>query len=112
MMTDPSHDDISIAAHSLWKDRGCPEGIDEEIWLEAERQLRRGQNSRSSDDFARRAQAEAAAESRDEYNISASASDQQAISAAVRAPQGPRAGRGAQTKRASIRGGSGQTGLG
>ena len=111
-MTEPSHEDISIAAHSLWKDRGCPAGIDTDIWLEAERQLRRGQTSGKSRDFTRRAQEEAAAESRSEYNLSASTSDQQAIDAAVKASQGPRAGRGAQTKRASLKGGSDQTGLG
>jgi hypothetical protein len=111
-MKEPSHDEISIAAHSLWKDRGCPAGIDTDIWLEAERQLRRGQTSGESREFARRAQAEAAAESRAEYNLSSSTSDQQAIDAAMKAPQGPRAGRGAQTKRASVKGGSGQSGLG
>jgi hypothetical protein len=111
-MNHPSHDDISIAAHSLWKDRGCPQGIDTEIWLEAERQLRRGQTSGETREFARRAREEAAAESRDEYNLSASTSEEEAVRAAVRAPQGPRAGRGAQTRRASLRGGSGQAGLG
>ena len=82
-MNEPSHDDISIAAHSLWKDRGCPAGIDTEIWFEAERRLRRGQSSGGTREFVRRAQAEAAAESRDEYNLSAATSDQQAIRAAM-----------------------------
>ncbi len=33
------HDAISERAHRLWHDRGCPEGQDVEIWLDAEREL-------------------------------------------------------------------------
>lgn len=35
-----SHDEISRRAAELWRQYGSPEGRDEEIWLEAERQLR------------------------------------------------------------------------
>jgi hypothetical protein len=63
----------------------------------------------SREGFTRRAQAEAAAESRDEYGLTASTSEQQAIKAAVQAPQGPRAARG---QPASPKGGSGRRGLG
>lgn len=110
-MKEPTHDEIAIAAHSLWKDRGCPEGIDNEIWLEAERQLRgsRPPGAESSENFSRRIQAEAAAESRDEYNLAAGTTEQQAIRAAIKASNGPRAARG---QPASSRGGSGRTGLG
>jgi len=37
----PSHSEISRRAKALWMWRGCPESLDEEIWLEAERQLLR-----------------------------------------------------------------------
>lgn len=36
----PSHDEIAGRARQLWSDYGQPSGRDEEIWLEAERQLR------------------------------------------------------------------------
>jgi DUF2934 family protein len=35
----PSHDEISQQARELWFARNSPVGQDEEIWLEAERQL-------------------------------------------------------------------------
>ncbi len=35
----PSHDEIAGRARQLWSDYGQPSGRDEEIWLEAERQL-------------------------------------------------------------------------
>ncbi len=34
-----SHDDIARRAEEIWRSYGCPQGRDEEIWLEAERQL-------------------------------------------------------------------------
>lgn len=34
-----SHDEISRRAEELWRQYGSPQGRDEEIWLEAERQL-------------------------------------------------------------------------
>ena len=38
----PSHDEITQRARALWEAKGCPAGRDEEIWLEAETQLRNG----------------------------------------------------------------------
>lgn len=35
----PSHEQIAIRAELLWKAQGSPAGRDEQIWLEAERQL-------------------------------------------------------------------------
>jgi hypothetical protein len=35
----PLHDAISSQAEKLWKRYGCPQGRDDEIWLEAERQV-------------------------------------------------------------------------
>jgi hypothetical protein len=37
----PSHDEIAARAESLWRQKGCPQGLSTEIWLEAERQLLR-----------------------------------------------------------------------
>jgi hypothetical protein len=36
----PTHREISNQAEELWRQKGCPENCDEEIWLEAERFLR------------------------------------------------------------------------
>jgi hypothetical protein len=35
----PSHEEIATRAEALWREKGCPQGCDDEIWLEAERQL-------------------------------------------------------------------------
>ncbi len=35
----PSHDEIVTPARILWQEKGCPQGCDDEIWLEAERGL-------------------------------------------------------------------------
>ena len=35
----PSHQEIAERARALWNGYGCPSGRDEQIWLEAERQL-------------------------------------------------------------------------
>jgi hypothetical protein len=35
----PTREQIQALAHAIWMDRGCPQGCDMEIWLEAERQL-------------------------------------------------------------------------
>jgi len=59
----PLHDDISARARELWEKYGRPTGRDEEIWLEAERQLlgadsqvrKVGAGSVSAPAFARRA---------------------------------------------------------
>lgn len=41
MNIDPSHDEITERARSLWEERGRPEGQDTSIWLDAETELRR-----------------------------------------------------------------------
>jgi len=38
----PTHQEISARAESLWLKRGRPQGADQDIWLEAELQLRSG----------------------------------------------------------------------
>jgi hypothetical protein len=38
----PSHEEITLRARALWEAKGRPSGRDEEIWLEAEAQLRKG----------------------------------------------------------------------
>jgi hypothetical protein len=38
-MRTPTQDEIALHALKLWHDRGCPEGIDLEIWFEAEHDL-------------------------------------------------------------------------
>jgi Protein of unknown function (DUF2934) len=35
----PAHAEISARAHQLWLEQGCPEGAQEENWLQAEREL-------------------------------------------------------------------------
>jgi hypothetical protein len=87
----PTHDEIALHAQHLWQDRGCPAGIDTEIWLEAERQLN---GNKSTNPTAARASAEMAAESVVEYHISPAVPQQEAIQAAIqkqaaRAPQVP-----------------------
>jgi len=37
---EPSEENISALAHTLWKARGCPEGLPEEDWFCAERVLK------------------------------------------------------------------------
>ncbi len=37
-----TQEQITALAHELWRERGCPEGSDVDIWLEAERQLNAG----------------------------------------------------------------------
>jgi hypothetical protein len=37
----PTHEEISRRAQELWEKYGRPEGRDEDIWLEAERELQR-----------------------------------------------------------------------
>ena len=37
----PSHEEIATRAEALWRQKGCPQGCDEEIWLEAEGELLR-----------------------------------------------------------------------
>lgn len=35
----PSHEEISLRAHQLWCQQGCPQGHDIDNWMEAQRQL-------------------------------------------------------------------------
>jgi hypothetical protein len=96
-MKTPTHDEIALQAHQLWRDRGCPDCCDTEIWLEAERQLSGGSpraGGPTADTFAERVEAETAAESVVEYHLSPAATEQEAIKAAIqkqeaRAPQVP-----------------------
>lgn len=81
-MTTLTHDEIARHARELWQDRGCPVDRDEEIWLEAERQLRDGGQAA----FAKRAAAETAAESVVEYQITPAVPEQDAIQAALLKP--------------------------
>jgi hypothetical protein len=37
-----TREQIAALAHAIWQDRGRPSGSDLDIWLEAERTLRRG----------------------------------------------------------------------
>jgi hypothetical protein len=36
-----SREEITTQAEALWRQKGCPQGCDEEIWLEAEGELLR-----------------------------------------------------------------------
>lgn len=38
---EPSYEEISARARTIWESRGRPEGQDDEIWLDAERELQR-----------------------------------------------------------------------
>jgi hypothetical protein len=35
----PSHSEVAISAEALWREMGCPQGCDKQIWLAAERNL-------------------------------------------------------------------------
>jgi hypothetical protein len=39
-LTAPTREQIAIRARKIWELRGCPQGRDEQIWLEAEKQLK------------------------------------------------------------------------
>jgi hypothetical protein len=97
-----THDLIAQRAHQLWREQGEPFGHDDEIWIEAERQLHAEQSAtrppmpiRGADDadatsesagargLAERVKAETAAESVVENNISPAISEQAAIKAAL-----------------------------
>lgn len=91
-MTTPSHDEIAQMAQQLWQQRGCPNGRDTEIWLEAERKLN---EDPAPNTFAARVTAEAASESEVENLLSPAESEQMSIRAALqnesaRAPKVPR----------------------
>jgi hypothetical protein len=96
-MNIPTHQEIALKARRLWQDRGCPEGRDTEIWLEAERMLSEGALSaggKKGETFADRTRAETAAESEVEYHLSPAETEQKSIQAAMqkdaaRIPQVP-----------------------
>lgn len=44
----PSQDEISLRAHQIWCQQGCPQGHDVDNWLEAEHQLRTESASRDT----------------------------------------------------------------
>ena len=43
-----SHDQIAERARAIWQSKGCPLGLDEANWYEAEVQLRMEQQARSA----------------------------------------------------------------
>ncbi len=45
-MADHSEERVRRRAFQLWEEHGRPEGYDEEFWLQAERELKDGANSR------------------------------------------------------------------
>src|SRR5688572_3212285 len=66
----PTHDEIAQLAYEIWQNRGCPDGQDQELWLEAERQLnQRASNSPFSknDDLASHTQRENESETTREH---------------------------------------------
>ena len=67
----PSHDEIVAPARILWQKKGCPEGCDDEIWLEAER----GLVSASSAQRARRARQAAAEDTENAHKVEAMLDD-------------------------------------
>jgi Protein of unknown function (DUF2934) len=107
----PTHDEIAQRARQIWQDKGSPGGRDDEIWLEAERDLIAGSGgsdpsaasgeqahstpeSKGASALADRVKKETAAESVVEYHISPAAPDDSAVKAALqkkdaRAPQVP-----------------------
>jgi hypothetical protein len=95
----PAHDQIARRAQKIWLDYGCPHGRDDEVWLEAERQLGAGAAKTSPDSahavpptargsespaaLADRFRAETAAESVVEYLISPAIPEAEAVKAAL-----------------------------
>lgn len=45
----PTHEAIAIRAANMWHQWGCPKWRDDEIWLQAERELRASPNARNND---------------------------------------------------------------
>lgn len=82
----PTHEEIARRAKHLWQDRGCPQGQDDEIWLQAENQLTNqpfDEPGPSSGVSVERVKAETAAESMVEYQITPAVSQDEAIRAAL-----------------------------
>jgi hypothetical protein len=46
-----SHEEIARRAHEIWEQEGCPEGREQEHWLQAERQLLGLDSSREREVF-------------------------------------------------------------
>lgn len=92
-MPTPTQIEIARQAEYIWRLRGCPIGLDSEIWNEAERQLRQGLSSPGGDQspgsFTERAKEETAAESVVEYQISPAGSEEESIRAAMQKPAAP-----------------------
>ncbi len=44
----PTHGQIAREAEALWRQRGCPVGVDTQTWLDAEKRLHRAQRSRKA----------------------------------------------------------------
>jgi hypothetical protein len=91
-MSTPTHDEISLEAQKLWQNRGCPDGCDNEIWLEAERKL---MEAPAANTFVARTSAEAASEREVEKLPSPIEQEQMSTQEALqkenaRAPQTPR----------------------
>lgn len=87
-MITPTHDEISLQAKQLWRNRGCPAGSDTEIWLEAERALTGGPAVDT------RGSAETTAAGEVEYHLSPAQTEQKSIRTEMlkegaRAPQVP-----------------------
>jgi hypothetical protein len=93
MKPKPTHEQVSRRAQQLWENGGRPSGRDEEIWLEAERQLAMGEETSAA--FIERIKAETAAESAVEYLISPPIPQEEAVKKAV---QMPRAAEGRKAK--------------
>ena len=107
--TPPTRTDVAQRAHEIWAARGSPVGLDNEIWLDAERQLSTGpalddagvpahrqplSEPKAAEAATERLKGEMASESAVEFQISPPVSDQVAIKAALqkreaRAPQLP-----------------------
>lgn len=85
MKPKPTHEQISRRAQQLWENGGRPSGRDEEIWLEAERQLTRGEETSAA--FIARIKAETASESAVEYLISPPLPQEEAVRKAVQMPR-------------------------
>lgn len=85
MKPKPTHEQISRRAQQLWENGGRPSGRDEEIWLEAERQLATGEETSAA--FIARIKAETASESAVEYLISPPLPQEEAVRKAVQTPR-------------------------
>lgn len=97
MKPKPTHEQISRRAQQLWENGGRPSERDEEIWLEAERQLATGEET--SEAFIARIKAETASESAVEYLISPPVSQEEAVKKAVQMPRAGESGAPGKGKR-------------